>query len=174
MTYKQQLQTKEFFNLDAKNWSKKSDFYKNKVMNTLQERNLYVFKQFKKFKLKSILDVGCGVGDLSFEVSKIAKKSLGIDFSKNMIDLANKKFKNKNLSYLNLSIFDFNTNYKFDCVSANGFIEYISLNDIKKFLEASSKLLNKNGYLIFGTRNRLFNLFSLNKFTQNEMKKKFL
>ena len=49
MTYKQQLQTKEFFNLDAKNWSKKSDFYKNKVMNTLQERNLYVFKQFKKF-----------------------------------------------------------------------------------------------------------------------------
>ena len=104
--------------------------------------------------------------------SKISKKSLGIDFSKNMINLANKKFKNKNLSYLNLSIFDFNTNYKFDCVSANGFIEYISLNDIKNFLKISSKLLNKNGYLIFGTRNRLFNLFSLNKFTQNEMKKK--
>ena len=172
MTYKQQLQTKEFFNLDAKNWSKKSDFYKNKVMNTLQERNLYVFKQFKKFKLKSILDVGCGAGDLSFEASKIATKSLGVDFSKNMIDLANKKFKNKNLNYLNLSIFDFNTNYKFDCVSANGFIEYISLNDIKNFLKISSKLLNKNGYLIFGTRNRLFNLFSLNKFTQNEINKK--
>ena len=59
-----------------------------------------------------------------------------------MINLANKKFKNKNLSYLNLSIFDFNTNYKFDCVSANGFIEYISLNDIKNFLKISSKLLN--------------------------------
>ena len=55
---------------------------------------------------------------------------------------------------------------------ANGFIEYLSLSDIKKFFDISNRLLNKNGYIVFGTRNRLFNLYSLNKFSLNEIKKK--
>ena len=89
-----------------------------------------------------------------------------------MIKIAKTKFKKKNLEFLNESIFNFNPKIKFDCVSANGFIEYISLDDIKVFLKKSNNLLNKNGYLVFGTRNRLFNLFSLNSFSNKELKKK--
>ena len=34
------------------------------------------------------------------------------------------------------------------------------------------KKLNKNGYFVASFRNRLFNIFSLNKFTSNELKLK--
>lgn len=172
MKYKQQNQTKKFFEKDAKNWSSKSDFKKNIILNTIQERNLYVIDKIRKFKIKSLIDVGCGSGDLAFEASKILDKSVGIDFSKNMINLAEKKFKKKKLQYKNLNFFDYKFNERFNCVSANGFIEYLSLDDIKKFIKISNNMLVKNGYLIFGTRNRLFNLYSLNDFSIKELKKK--
>ena len=172
MKYKQQDQTKTFFEKDATNWKKKSIFSKNKLLNTITERNLYVISQIKKYKLRSLIDVGCGTGDLSYEASKFTKYSLGLDFAKSMIKLANKKFKNKNLEFIEGSLFNFETLSKFDCVSANGFIEYISLKDIENFIDISKNLLTKNGYLVFGTRNRLFNLFSLNKFSVSELKKR--
>ena len=88
-----------------------------------------------------------------------------------MIKLAQKKFKRKNLEFYNKNFFEINTNESFDCLSANGFIEYISLKDIDKFLKISKKIVKRNKFIIFGTRNRLFNLFSLNKFSENEFKK---
>ncbi len=169
--YNQQKQTKVFFEKDAKNWQKKADVKKNKKLNTIQERNFYVIDKVKLLKIKSLIDVGCGTGDLSFDASKIVRESVGIDFSKNMISLAKKKFKKKNLKYFNANFFEFNIRQRFDCLSANGFIEYLSLKDIEKFIKFSKKIVKKNKYIVFGTRNRLFNLFSLNKFTQNELKK---
>jgi 2-polyprenyl-3-methyl-5-hydroxy-6-metoxy-1,4-benzoquinol methylase len=170
--YRQQKQTKFFFNQDAKNWANRSDFKKNKIFNIIQERNAYVVRQIKKYKLKSLLDVGCGIGDLCYLAAKDVRSSVGIDYASEMIKIAKKKFKKKNLNFINESFFKYKPKNKFDCISANGFIEYISLDDIKKFLEQSKNLLNKNGYLVFGTRNRLFNLFSLNKFSTNELRKK--
>ena len=172
MKYKQQKQTKNFFEYDARHWSVKSDFKKNLLLNTIQERNYYVLRQIKKLNLKSIIDVGCGSGDLSFEAAKITKLSLGVDFAANMIKIAKKKFFKKNLYFENLDILNFSTKKKFDCISANGFIEYLSLSDIKKFIRISNDLLTNKGCLIFGTRNRLFNLHSLNKFSKNEIMKK--
>ena len=90
--HKQQKQTKLFFEKDARNWKIKSDVSKNKLLNTIQERNFYVINQIKKLKINSLIDVGCGTGDLSYDASKIIKKSVGIDFSKNMIKLAKNNF----------------------------------------------------------------------------------
>ena len=169
--YKQQNQTKIFFEKDAKNWQKKSDVKKNKLLNTIQQRNFYVLNKLKLLKIKSLIDIGCGTGDLCFDSSKIVKRTVGIDFSSNMIELAKKKFKRSNLTFYNKNFFEFNTKDRFDCLSANGFIEYLSLKDIIKFFKISKKIVKKNKYIIFGTRNRLFNLFSLNKFSSNELKK---
>ena len=98
--YKQQKQTKLFFEKDARNWQIKSDVNKNKLLNTIQERNFYVINQIKKLKINSLIDIGCGTGDLSYDASKIIKKSVGIDFSKDMIKLAQNKFKRKNLNFI--------------------------------------------------------------------------
>ena len=62
MKYSQQKQTKKFFEQDAKNWSIKSNF-KIKILNSIHERNFYVLNQLRKYKLNSLLDVGCGTGD---------------------------------------------------------------------------------------------------------------
>lgn len=169
--YKQQEQTKNFFEKDAKNWQIKSDVIKNKLLNTQIQREFYVLNQIKKLKIKSLIDIGCGTGDLSYDASKILTKSVGIDFSKNMINLAKNKFKRKNLEFYEKDFFKHPIDSNFDCLSANGFIEYLSLKDIEKFIKISKKIVKRNKFLIFGTRNRLFNLFSLNKFSVNELKR---
>lgn len=164
----QQKQTKTFFEKEAFNWSERADIKKNKVPNTIIQRNSFVFKMVKKYKLKNHLDVGCGSGDLCFETSKITNNSVGIDFSKKMISIARKKFKGKNLKFYDISIFDYNTDQKFDVISAVGFLEYLSFKEIKKFISYCDKIMTNNGLLVLGSRNRLYNLFSLNKFTEFE------
>ena len=112
--YKQQKQTKLFFEKDARNWQTKSDVNKNKLLNIIQERNFYVINQIKKLKINSLIDVGCGTGDLSYDASKILNKSIGIDFSKEMIKLAQNKFKRKNLEFFTKDFFQINTKESFD------------------------------------------------------------
>ena len=108
MKYKQQNQTKKFFEKDAKNWSSKSDFKKNIILNTIQERNLYVIDKIRKFKIKSLIDVGCGSGDLAFEASKILDKSgktlvnINLVTDDNILQFKLKNSKNLDRKSLNL------------------------------------------------------------------------
>ena len=128
----QSLQTKKFFNRDSKKWSEKSKISNKKLQNIVQQRNNYVFKKLKKIKPKYFLDVGCGSGDLVNMSKPYTQNSVGIDFAKKMINIAKKKFlksKNNNLEFYNKSIFNFKTTRKFNLISANGFIEYLSLSD---------------------------------------------
>ena len=131
----QQTQTLKHFRKNASSWFKQSINNNKKTFNTIQQRNEYVLKFLKKNKGLSFLDVGCGPGNLVYNSSKFTKKSVGIDFSKEMISIANKNFKKKNIFFYCSSIFDFHNKEKFDVISANGFIEYISINDLKKFLK---------------------------------------
>ena len=88
-----------------------------------------------------------------------------------MINLCNKKNKKKNVQFINDSFFNIKFKEKsFDMISANGFIEYISLNQLYYFLKTCRKILKSNGRIILSSRNRLFNLFSLNNFSKNEIK----
>ncbi len=165
----QQKQTKTFFEKEAFKWSERADIVKNSVPNTIIQRNTFALKIIKKYNLKNHLDAGCGSGDLCFASSKITKNSVGLDFSKKMISIANKKFKRKNLQFYDQSVFDFKTSRKFDAISAIGFLEYLSFDEIKKFISHCDKLMTDDGVLILGSRNRLYNLFSLNKFTELEL-----
>ena len=119
--------------------------------------------------LKHHLDVGCGTGDLAYHSSKLTKNSTGIDFSENMIKIAKKNYIRKNLNFESSSIFDYKVKNNFDIISANGFIEYISVDQIKLFLKFCKNYLIKNGLVAISVRNRLFNLFSLNDFSEKEL-----
>jgi len=173
----QSLQAKNFFNRDSKRWSKKSKISNKKMQNIVQQRNNYVFKKLKEIRPGYFLDVGCGTGDLVYMSKPYTQNSVGIDFAEKMIAIAKKKFcknKNNNLEFYSKSIFKFRTSKKFNLISANGFIEYLSLLDFSKFITLSKKLLSKKGYLILSSRNRLFNAVSLNEFTLKEIKSKKL
>jgi ubiquinone/menaquinone biosynthesis C-methylase UbiE len=49
---------------------------------------------------KSVLDVATGTGSLAIDLSNSAEKVVGIDLSSKMLDVAEKKRKNNNLSFM--------------------------------------------------------------------------
>lgn len=101
------------------------------------------------FKDKKILDLGCGFGDLcKFAENDGARKVVGIDISKNMIDKAKKINYGEKISYLNLPMEKINEiNEKFDFVLSSLAFHYVE--NFNKLIKNIKNLLVPNGYLIF-------------------------
>ena len=174
MTDVQQEEALHYFNAHAEEWKNKAKAADAGQVNLIQQRNQYVIAIISDRKETiSMLDIGCGTGDLVCEAAKKGINSIGVDFAQEMIDLALKTTKEEQLKKAKFeccSIFDFNlSEKKFDVISANGFIEYISQQELNKFFDLVCDALNPNGSFVVGSRNRLFNLFSLNSFTQQEL-----
>ena len=165
----QQKQTYKYFSSYAKDWN---DMAMNEEYSIIQNRHNAVLKVMSHYsKNSAILDVGCGTGQLAIEASKIGWHSLGIDFSKEMIDICKQNNVNSNTGaeFSCISIFDAKLEKNtFDVVSAQGFIEYISIDQLGNFLDLTYDCLNEKGSIALGSRNRLFNLHSLNSFTDLE------
>ncbi len=172
---KQQKQTKNFFEKYSKKWHTETRKNSKYFVNVIKQRHDYTRNLSSKLLNKNAktLDVGCGTGDLVISLLQKGFDSYGIDFSSSMIKKAKTEAKLLKLSadrFILNSFFKFATTKKFDFISANGFIEYISENELKDFISRSYKLLEKHGILVIGSRNRLFNVFSFNDYTKEEIK----
>ena len=171
----QQKQVKQVFENHADKWFRKATQNKKNAVNMIKQRNNFVEKLAKKTtqKKSKLLDVGCGTGDLVISLRKSNFDAFGIDFAESMIKKANsrsKNLKNEQKIFEAISFFDYKTESKYKIISANGFIEYISENELNKFLKNSFNMLEKNGLIVFSSRNRLFNVFSNNEYTKSEIK----
>ena len=171
----QQTQVKKVFEDHANTWFKKATKNEKNAVNMIKQRNYFVEKIAKKALKKGdkILDVGCGTGDLVLSLQRSKFDAYGIDFAKSMIKKAASRASKLGLDkekFSAVSFFDYKTDLRFKMISANGFIEYISENELKKFLHDSYNILEKKGFLIFSSRNRLFNVFSNNEYTNSEIK----
>ena len=170
MNIEQQNETYDFFNSTAKAWQQKAT---SKTYNVIENRHAAVLEIMSGFDGEpAILDVGCGTGQLVIEAAKRGWKATGIDFSSEMINLAeqNSSEVGSSAQFECTSIFDFTPEPgKYDVISAQGFIEYISLDQLDQFLDFALLSLKKGGSLALGSRNRLFNLRSLNEFTKLEI-----
>jgi len=91
----------------------------------------------------SIMDYGCGVGDLyAYMDNKYNGFTYyGVDINKNYIDIANEKHTNGNFKY----IYDIDDiNVKYDWFIASGvFTVYTTLNDLLKYIEIAYTQCNK-------------------------------
>ncbi len=97
-------------------------------------------KELKKYKVKSVLDVGCGRGSLLEKLSDNGFDATGIDLSSKMVDIA----KSKKLKAYKKNICDMNE--KFDAVVAVAdVLNYMDKNELKKFLSCALKTLKPNG-----------------------------
>jgi len=175
MDKKHRTEVLNFFNKYAENWKIKAGQNTEDEVNVINQRNNYVVQVIiERDKTDLFLDVGCGTGDLVCKIAKKGITAIGVDFSKEMIMIAEENANDHNLektSFKCCSIFDYNFEpSKYDVISANGFIEYISYDEFNMFLEMSLKALTCGGSLVLGSRNRLFNIISLNKFTEDEIK----
>jgi len=103
----------------------------------------------KNKKYKTILDLGCGTGVLTYKISHFAEKTIGIDLSDNAIKIAKNQFKNPGLEFKNADICNFSSSVKFNLFLCSEILYYLNKKEILKFLEVVHKLSSKDSELIF-------------------------
>jgi 2-polyprenyl-3-methyl-5-hydroxy-6-metoxy-1,4-benzoquinol methylase len=173
----QQKETLAYFRSHATEWSGKARENSPTKINVVHQRNDYALHIVRQRQTTALaLDVGCGTGDLVLDLAKMGVRGVGVDFAPEMIELATERATQENLGLAQFdcgSIFDFDMgNGTYDCIVANGFIEYITVEQLIEFISMTYQALNKDGSLVLGSRNRLFNLFSQNGFTEQEIEAK--
>lgn len=81
-----------------------------------------------------VLDLGCATGEISNIIAEKAKKIVGIDYDKNAIEIAQKKWQRPNLTFYNREALEFlnNSPDKFDTLVLSHILEH--LDNPKEFL----------------------------------------
>jgi 2-polyprenyl-3-methyl-5-hydroxy-6-metoxy-1,4-benzoquinol methylase len=168
----QQAQTRNYFQANADDWQARSTGALGKY-SVIEGRSRAVLAVADCIPPGSrFLDVGCGTGQLVLDMAKRGFKSEGIDFAAEMISKCeeNKHAAGAAADFVCNSFFDaaYATD-AYDIISAQGFIEYLSPDEMMEFFRRSHRMLRKGGALVVGSRNRIFNVVSLNDFTAMEM-----
>jgi len=106
---------------------------------------------------KSILDVGCGRGELSYALAKSGAKVISIDYSKSAIEIAQDTFGEScarshfDLSFYCMDVLRFETDLKFDAIVMADFVEHIEEDELVRVLVRIKSLLKAEGRLILHT-----------------------
>ena len=112
---------------------------------TIKEK---LFDLVDDYSGKTILDLGCGIGVFSKDLSNKAKKVVGIDISEKCIEYAKSKNNSDNIDYFTMDINNINLiKEKFDIVFSDMVFNYIE--DYDKLLLNIYELLNDNGIIVF-------------------------
>ncbi len=119
------------------------------------EESLYVDALIKRFKpsVQDLLDIGCGTGLHAIELAKLKYNIVGIDISKEMVNIANSRNNDSNLKLKFFS--DPNQNFiahkKFDAVVSLFHVTSYQTSDdsVYKFFDSASRNLDKGGIFIF-------------------------
>ncbi|MBU1205287.1 MAG: class I SAM-dependent methyltransferase [Nanoarchaeota archaeon] len=109
------------------------------------------FENFAGIKVKNILDVGCRYGRHTLELAKRGYNVIGLDISKKVIKIANKKEKEKYNKFIVGDICNIKFEKKFDAIYSHNFtMNYIIEKDnVNKALKNINKSINKGGIFIF-------------------------
>lgn len=104
-------------------WDEKSQNYPrySSKKDLVFEREIldFAMQNGVNFKDKSVLDIGCGSGVYTILMAKMAKNVLGIDISKDMLDILKVDANEQNLDNIDTKLCDFNEfNSKFDVVTS--------------------------------------------------------
>lgn len=133
-----------FFNKTALSYDKivyrttfgKDKYWKNEILKKIPRSH-------------SILDLACGTGNLTEQISKKFPnaKIVGVDITPNYLEVAKKKLSTyKNISFVNQDAEKLNLNYKFDCITSSYIPKYCNPEIlIKSCLEH----LKPNGKIVF-------------------------
>lgn len=104
-------------------------------------------------KGENMLDLGCGVGTMTYAFSKNFKRIVGLDGSKIKIRKANKINSAPNIEYVCALFDEYNTNEKFDFIISTNVLEH--LDKRKSFLKKAKNMLSKKGLLAITVPNAL-------------------
>jgi 2-polyprenyl-3-methyl-5-hydroxy-6-metoxy-1,4-benzoquinol methylase len=104
---------------------------------------------------KTILDIGCGRGELAFALSQAGADVTGIDYSAEAINIAvhtfSQKSRKSNPKFIHADFLTWTTSNQFDIIIATDLIEHLEREHLPELIMKVSKLLKKNGLAIFHT-----------------------
>jgi cyclopropane-fatty-acyl-phospholipid synthase len=129
--------------------------HNTKTLEDAQQNKInHVMKKLDIKKGEKILEVGCGWGEMAFEIAKQKNCEItGISLSKNQIKYCNKKAKKLGLEDLvKFKLADYREiDGKFDKIYSVGMFEHVGIKFYKIFFKSMNKLLNDNGILLLHT-----------------------
>jgi len=113
----------------------------------------FVNRAFKETKNLLLLDIGCGTGSLSIELSKIFNEVIAIDLDTSMIEMALEK-EHPKVDFRVMNMLDIEQGFgqqSYDCVICfgNTLVHLESLKSILDFFFQTKKILKENGKLLF-------------------------
>lgn len=113
------------------------------------EEFVFYDKHFKANQIKSILEIGCGTGNLAKRIIASKYDYLGLDLFQEMLDIA--KQNEPKAALFQADIRDFSLEQKFDCAIITGrSISYLIDNQgVADAFKCINDVLNKNGILMF-------------------------
>ncbi len=169
---------KEFFNTRAKkdveNLMEITSYHDKNNLEKRQEE-INVISNKIDFKDKKILEIGCGLGRWSEFFQDKCEKYVGIDFSKELIEIAKEHFNYPNCYFQILSVNDLSENNlpisgPFDIIFITALLLYLNDDDIIEMFEKINHLIHENSIIyIRDTISILDNRLTLKDFYSNEL-----
>ena len=136
----------------------------------------FIEKELSHDKTKRIIDIGCGTGRHSIELTKRGYNVLGFDLSESQLAKAREKAKSHNLN-IDFQKHDarnlpFDNEFDVGIMLCEGGFSLMETDEMNyEILKNATKALKDNGKLIFTTLNGLFPLFnSVNEFYESQFK----
>lgn len=100
----------------------------------------------KRSKPRSVLDAGCGVGFLSKIASKYSDRVVGIDISRNSINIAERFNSVENVNYKCCDVCNYEDNLDFDFIISN--MVLMDCVDPSYYLSSCHRLMSPGGVIV--------------------------
>ncbi len=109
----------------------------------------YILKKLNLKENDTLLDIGCGWGELIISaVKKYKVKALGVTLSREQMEKANERIKKEGLEdYVEVQLIDYRNikNRTFDKIVSVGMIEHVGKEYLAEYFTVINSLLNKGG-----------------------------
>lgn len=132
------------------------DYPQDKKTNPRVQRQLAIYKFCSQFvEDKFTLDVGCGEGFGTYFLSQKARKIIGIDNSRESIEMAKKNYNKENIEFMTMNAekLEF-PDETFESVISMGVIEHIK--DYESYLREMKRVLKKGGTGVLSFLKRIY------------------